>query len=156
MLLDAGPPFGPKLELEAGLRALDRLAAIVDLAARWRPDPRGVDVLHRALYARGVRHVGELRKAELESLVRAAWNARHRGHSPMSHALPSRRIPAEWTDEHRALADALEAEGYPPGEPEWLETATLIEDIHGTPIEVVVGRLAVISNAPLPDERNRP
>ena len=63
--------------------------------------------------------------------------------------LSCRRVAAEWTDDHRALADHLTAMGLPPGMPEWVETTIALLDVDGLPAGVTVILEAGVSNCPL-------
>lgn len=71
----------------------------------------------------------------------------------MSDLLGQRRIPAEWTPEHRALADFMTGQGLDLADarPEWTETMVVVEDVDGTPTGVITSYSAVVTNCPPED-----
>jgi hypothetical protein len=66
------------------------------------------------------------------------------------HVLASRRVPCDWTDEHRMLARTLHATD---ATPEWLEHEVMVVDVNGTPAGTRIVREAAISNCPPNDQR---
>jgi hypothetical protein len=61
--------------------------------------------------------------------------------------LTSRTVPAEWDDEHLALAQQAEEMGLPrPTRAEWHESVVYVEDVNGWPLMVEVSRTAAVSN----------
>jgi hypothetical protein len=70
----------------------------------------------------------------------------------MQHVIEVRRVPAEWSDDHRALADVAESLGLPPGAPEWTETLVVVEGVDGIPAWVRTIREAALTNTNREDE----
>lgn len=68
--------------------------------------------------------------------------------------LESRREPAEWTAEHRALRDSMAAAGIPVDDahPEWEVTVWAVIDANGAPAGVTEQRSAAVTNCRPPAE----